>query len=243
MRRTIFTVVAAAAMTVGLALCVQAEGIGRPYVGMKDAPVVTTYSWTGAYGGLGGGYQIGANDLTATAPGFAASINGLSSRDWVGDGRVGFDYQVGNSPFVVGLLAGYSTGKGRFDANVNTFTLNAELDKSWYAGGRVGLVFHRYTLVYVGYAYTQADLSISSSVPGVCATALNCAHDLKGHQFLLGTETAIAPNFTVGPEFAYTRFDTAPLSRMPGVNLGLEPDAYEFKVRINWRPMAGMFGN
>lgn len=217
--------------------------------GMKGyAPATPAFSWSGLYVGAGAGYGWGDNELTLSAPGGSASINGLSSRGWDIDPRIGLDWQVGSTPFVVGVFGGWDFGKREFDASVSGLgtVVSSELDPSWYAGVRIGLAFQRHSLVYVGYAYTQADLNVSVPVAaGICGTALNCSHDLNGHRFLGGIETAIAPQLALAIEASFTRYETAHLATaaMAPAKLDLDVDDARVMARLNWRPMGGLFGN
>ena len=236
--------IAALATVAGCSTCADAWADGLPqrapyqsgYVGIKDR-ATPAFSWTGFYVSGGAGYGWGDTELTAAGP---VVIDGLSSRGWTADGRAGFDFQFGNSPLVAGLLAGYKFGQQDFNASFGPTTVLATLTPTWYAGGRIGLAIQQTTLVYVGYAYTQADLDISGTGL-VCAGPVTCAHDLNGHRLLIGLEKALSPNISFGIEYAHTRYDTAHVVGAP-THINLDPNTNEIMGRINIRT-GNLFGN
>lgn len=238
--------VAALALLVGCSTCADAawaDGLPQRapyqygYVGVKDRPAVAPFSWTGFYIGGGGGYGWGDTELSAAVP--AVNVQGLSSRGWSADARGGFDWQMGNSPVVLGVLGGYNMGHQEFTASAGATTLLATLTPTWYFGFRGGLAIQQTTLVYAGYAYSHADLAITGPIP--CAGPVTCEHSLNGHNLLLGLEKALSPNISFAVEFKHTWHDQAHLIAAP-TNLNLDPSANEVKFRINIRT-GNLFGN
>lgn len=229
----------------GLALTAYTVQASDPHYTQRRA-VEKPFSWTGLYVGGGVGYQVGDSELTLTN---TASINGLSSRGWGWDGRIGADIQLlANSPLVVGVFGQYGGGDTEFDISVTGpgTIVGASIEQKWAVGGRIGWAINK-TLLYTGAAYTRGDLNINVPIaPGICAPAvLQCGHDLDGYMFILGVETYILPQVTAGLEYSFTDYDKAnlfPASVAP-TQLNVDSDVHAIKVRFNWRPTTGLFNN
>lgn len=192
-------------------------------------------SWTGAYVGVGGGYQVGDTGLSIGDSTYELlSIDGLSSRGWVGDVRVGFDWQVAGSPFVLGVLGGYNFGEAEFSAGVgNGFAgVSASITPTWYIGGRAGFAFGN-TLAYVGYAYQRAEAD--GSVFWCFGNESDSASTtLDAHVLLAGLEAVIAPQITLGAEYSFAKYESVKINDFVDV----DPEVHAFKVRLNFRTSA-----
>ena len=229
----------------------RADGLpGRAY-STKDT-YAPAFSWTGIYIGAGLGYQVSNTDADLNVG--AVNVlggSGFSGKGWAYDARIGADWHIQNTPFVVGLLAGYNGGETDFNIHgvaLSPFNpITAHIHQTYYAGGRVGLAFNQSrSLAYVGYAFTKADFDVGVPVAGVCApAALQCSHDLNGRMLLIGLETVIMPQVTIGAEYTFTDYSSANLlpANLAAATLNVDPDVHAFKVRLNWRPLNGMFGN
>ena len=210
-------------------------------------------SWTGVYLGAGLGYQIADTNLSlgVDTPKFSGNlleIDGLSGRGWAYDGRVGFDWHVPGTAFVVGILGGYKGGETEFNVNSDLpgggNLLSATMRQTWYAGGRVGLASGS-ALYYVGAAFTQGEMDISIPVaPSLCGNTvgLNCSPDVDGRMWLAGMEAKITPQWTVGVEYTLTQFDTANIfsatNGVDSLSLDADTDIHAFMVRFNYRPFS-----
>lgn len=109
---------------------------------VADAPA--PFNWTGLYvgGGLGVGLagREGSNEVSEYP--YQIIDPAFFDQNLAGDLRVGYDWQLTNTPLVLGALAGYE-----FDFGGDV------LDGTWYLGGRLGLAFATRTLPYVGVAW------------------------------------------------------------------------------------------
>jgi len=198
----------------------QASG---PYT--QRAPQEQPFSWSGIYIGVGAGYAIGDTKLSFGG----ASIEGASSRGFEGDGRIGLDYHMTGTPIVLGVFGCYNVGETEFKVNGGG-GFNATITPTWCIGGRAGLAMANKSLLYVGYAYSKADFDTSAGGLGV--------GELTGNSGLVGLETYLAPQLTIAGEYTFTRYD--------GIDIGavhLDPDVHAFKLRLNWRPLSGVFNN
>jgi opacity protein-like surface antigen len=116
-------------------------------------------SFTGCnVGALGSWNSANVEDVFgAEGPGIAATA--------------GCDFNLGNSPLVVGAWGEY--GFRRFDF------AGTDIDsKGWAAGGRAGVVVHQHTLIYGSVGWTQVD-----------AEAFGGSLDLSGAVYGGGVET------------------------------------------------------
>jgi outer membrane immunogenic protein len=152
------------------------------------------FNWTGFHVGVGGGggwnlYDAESNfchddggDDCSTPDDFEIEFD-LSADDlgaFYGFGTVeaGFDYDFGG--FVIGILGNYDfNGDSSADAEHNLldddddsqdYTLEAELDDTWFLGGRLGVTVGGLTggdntsLIYVLGGYTWADGNVKSTI-------------------------------------------------------------------------------
>jgi opacity protein-like surface antigen len=201
---------------------------------------------TGAYVGVHGGYQIGASELDLNAPapvGSILNIDGLSSRGTVYGVHGGIDYRFSGSPWLLGVVAQWDEGDAEFDVSTGLGggfnILHASISPTWKAGGRVGYAYGN-ALVYAGYAFANADLSITSGLaPGF---AIN--RSMTGHNPFVGIEIATTSFVTVGLQYDYHKYNTEELLNGafgPGVNLDLDTDVHSFTARVNLR-LDGMLG-
>jgi outer membrane immunogenic protein len=224
-----------ALVALGVGWCRDAMADGLPKGGLLPIGEVAKAGsvWNGAYVGVGGGYQVGDTGLSVGDSTYELlSIDGLSSRGWVGDVRVGFDWQVAGSPFVVGLLAGYSMGEAEFSARAmdGFLGLNASLEPTWYVGGRVGFAFGK-SLAYAGYAWGEAEANGSISMGTSVASG---STTINGHMLLAGLETQLAPQLTLAAEYKLSMYDDIKI----GDYVTVDPEVHAFMLRLNWRPLA-----
>jgi opacity protein-like surface antigen len=192
------------------------------------------------------------------APISILNADNLGGKDWTYGVRAGFDWQVGNSPFVLGVLGGY--GWGRIDSSMSfaeqTWASDItdikgasfSIEPTWYVGGRVGLVLQSKSLMYVGAAWTQAEVDGTVTIAYQGGNlGFSGSDTVSGYMLLAGLETAIAPQWTLGAEYAYSRYEDVRFSG-PHVevygnsvrqnHLDVEPDVHSVKVRLNFRPFS-----
>jgi opacity protein-like surface antigen len=185
------------------------------------------------------------------------NADSLGGKDWTYGARIGVDWHVNGTPFVFGVLGGY--GWGAIDSSMSfaeqtwasdigdvkgaTFSI----EPTWYAGGRIGLAVNS-SLLYAGAAWTRAEVDGSVTIAyqgGDKGFAANGSTD--GWMLLLGGETKLGPQWTIGAEYSYARYDDVTFVGPHVVvygdsvrqnSLTVDPDVHAFKVRLNWRPFA-----
>src|SRR5690606_22618351 len=151
-------------------------------------------------------------------------------------------------PFVIGTFVGYDWGESDFDFNLafpgnGSFSINGTLEPTWHAGIRVGYTPTKRSLLYVGYAYGQAefDLSVTDTTPtNYCvsmSTVLKCSDTIEGHTFLAGAELALSDTLSTALEYNYTQYDSIPVISYQNnngnyVRVDAEPDVHSVMLRL-----------
>ncbi|WP_119274085.1 outer membrane protein [Taklimakanibacter deserti] len=177
MRKVLLSAVSIASLGLALSVAQAADVIPEP---------VAAPTWTGFHIGVGGGAGYNTYDANSLfekdffddegepqsgGPEFTLDIDGNDLGAWYGFGTVeiGFDVQFDNSPIVLGILANYDfNGNNDADAS-STFdeddddddfssvsSIKAEIDDTWFVGGRAGVAFNEDTLIYALGGYTWA---------------------------------------------------------------------------------------
>lgn len=162
--------------------------IGTPYT---EETTSWGGTWTGPYVGLGVGIL---SSLAAVEGEGGPLIDSVGAWGWVGDVKVGYDYRLPNTPFVIGLFGGWSLGS----AKITGLGEQASITPTWNVGGRAGLVSWNSSLIYVGYKYNQADVDLSfAEGPGT----------IGGHSVIGGIEMPVSKGVTLGLEYSGTQWD------------------------------------
>lgn len=218
--------------------------------GLKDDVGQPAFRWTGLYIGGNLGYQVGDTEFSGALNGLgSASIDGLSSDGWKYGVRAGFDWQAGNSPFVIGAFVGYDWGDQDFDVNVSApglsgSVLGYSIEPTWHVGARAGVLLSPSALVYVGYAYGQAKYDLhGAATQFLCGNGspVDCSDTLNGHTFLAGSEMRITDNITAALEYNYTQYDSHTFYSDQNVRVKADSDVHAVSVRLNWRPGFNLF--
>lgn len=204
----------------------------RSRVGTPDA-VAAPFSWTGFYlgGGLGYGFADTELNVSDVHNGLNwLNVDGLSGTGAVGDIRVGADYQFAGTPLVVGVLAGYNFGSMEFNASAfdGNLSLSAELEPTWYAGGRLGLALPTKTLVYVGAAYQEAEGSFSTQFSE--AAGPHGSQTADAVVYMLGLEQALTNNWRLGVEYNYAQYQFDATADC--FKFDIDPDVHTIKARL-----------
>lgn len=151
-------------------------------------------------------------------------INGDDLGAWYGFGtiEIGFDYQFDNSPFVIGILANYDfNGNNDASASSSSFvdfdpplisldnSVEAELDDSWFLGGRLGFVFNENTLLYGLGGYTWVDGKVNAdhalNIEGNELAGVHASEDgaVDGWTIGAGIEHLITENLSLKVEYRH----------------------------------------
>lgn len=184
----------------------QQSRVGVPYQAPTEA-----ISWTGLYGGGGVGVFAGLTGLEVEG------TNVLDAGNWgyLGDVRVGYDYQFPGGTLVIGGFGGYSFG----EAEAEIGGINASLVPTWNLGARVGIAAGN-SLIYTGYKYSEARTNV-----------LDVRDTVGGHTVLGGIEIMAFKPASLGLEYGYTQYDKVRISE----GLDAEPEAHTVMLRGNVR--------
>jgi opacity protein-like surface antigen len=196
-------------------------------IGAPDAAASQPFNWTSFYVSGGAGYGLAHTVVDAPTgyPGANINIDGLSADGFVGDLRAGFDYQVPNTPFLVGAFAGYNFGNMKFEASISGIpgaVLSAKLEPTWVVGGRAGLVLPSKTLIYGGLAWQQAEGSLGGIGTG--------SQTEEAVVYMLGLEQAVLPNMKLGIEYNYAEYS---FDVDAGTPVSVDPEVHTIKARLS----------
>ena len=210
MKRFLLTTVALAALasTNALAADIPARVSRAPVV---VAPVC---QWCGFYIGLNAGFLWSDQDFTI--PTIGAVGNDLSG--FTGGGQIGYNWQFGNSPIVVGIEADIQGAWADSSASFGPVaiaglglvsgTASFDLDSWGTVRGRLGYAANNW-LIYVtgGWAYGGASSSatLTSTVLGTFV-ATGSGSSNNGWTFGGGVEGKFAPNWSARLEYLFVRF-------------------------------------
>jgi outer membrane immunogenic protein len=213
------------------------------------APIAAIYDWTGFYVGGNVGGKWGRFDEVVNAPVSALAFTGDSDASFVGGGQLGFMWQSGQ--FVFGV-------EGDIDATRlrNTFTAVAPVPAPFLAGdtlalrndwqasarGRLGWAWDR-VLVYATGGGAWANLKATGTAVGgglgVGAVAVD--RTVFGWTVGGGLDYGIAPGWSLGAEYRFTRFDDTDnngtaFGTLAGTPLFLSSrlDTHEVTARLNY---------
>ena len=242
MRHAIFYVLAPFVALFGLIAAASAAEIPRkapamprkapPYV----APYVPTYSWTGFYAGVHGGY--GWSRFTGSDPSGSGATGIVDAKGALGGVQLGYNFQIGG--FVLGAEGDYSLADVRFSVASPFITGGyISLKNDYFAtlAGRVGYAIDRF-LVYGkgGVAWTRDRWNVSNGVGGTANGNFNRTGFVVGG----GAEYAIWNDFSVKAEYNYLEFKsiTEGLTTSGGLtaapaNVALK--THLIKVGLNYR--------
>lgn len=166
------------------------------------APII---NWTGFYIGIDGGG--GATNYETDFGGGGLVVDGFSGEGWQLGGRVGFDWQLPSSPFVLGVLAGGHWSNIEADATLLGI-VNASLESKWGFDvlGRVGWLVTPRALLYGlgGLSWEEWEGTLAIPLAGVALTA---DEDAIGWTVGAGLEVLLTNNLSITGEYRYTAFD------------------------------------
>lgn len=224
------------------AAAAHADGIPyRSKIAQQADDPAPDVNWSGFYIGGGVGGQMTITDLNAQFGRSTADLRSLGAQDWVINGRLGLDFRVPSSPFVLGVFGGYSGGDTTSSLNINdTNVAQLSLKPTWDAGVRAGWLLNPLAMGYIGYKYSRADLNVRSGLGDLCTVpGFNCSQELTGHSALAGVEWKVASKLTGAVEYSFTRYERATIFSSEESSITARPDNHTVMFRLNWRP----FGN
>jgi outer membrane immunogenic protein len=234
-----------AAIAALIAVPAGAADLSRPpmYKGPMPMPM---FSWTGCYigGSIGGGYAWTetTNAVNTTAFGDFLPGQGYAnySSGFAGGGQLGCNYQV--SRFVIGVEGSYLWANinrdyvSPFGGGDDTYT--NKIDGIASVAARFGVAFDTW-LFYTkaGWAAAHAKLSVVDNIPAAGAGSASNWHN--GFTVGSGVEYAFTPNWIVGFETNYYRFESKSYEIGGGAGLytfnSRPRDVYTFLGRLSYK--------
>src|SRR4051794_13088964 len=237
------------ALLAGVACAIAAPGFAAdlsrpvPYTKAPIAEPVSAYSWSGFYLGANAGAKWANFREDFSSGAFTPlGFRGDSDVSWLAGGQLGFMWQTGQ--FVFGIegdidathlhnsfTAAGIVGVSPF-ANGDTFAAKNDWQAS--ARGRLGWAFDR-TLLYVTGGGAWANLKTTATFVGNPVTVLTNERTLFGWSLGGGIDYGIAPGWSIGAEYRYTRFEN---NHNNGTTLGTvvgvaQPFVYNARLDTN----------
>jgi outer membrane immunogenic protein len=242
MKKMLLTGVAFAALAAGPAF---AADLSMPPM-YKAPPPVPTFSWTGCYigGNLGGGAAWTQNTNTVNTTAFGDFLPGQGfaqpSSGFVGGGQFGCNYQI--SRFVIAVEGSY-LGASISQNYVSPFggaddVYTNKVDGIASVVARFGLGLDNW-LFYskVGWAGAHAKLSVVDPIAPTGAGSDSHWHN--GFTLGTGTEYAFTPNWIVGVESNWYRFESKSYEIGGGAGLytfnSRPRDVFTFLGRVSYK--------
>jgi len=210
MKKLLLSAVALAALAANPAV---AADLSQPM--FKAPPPAPMFSWTGCYlgGSVGGGYAWteNTNKVNTTAFGDFFPGQGFSqpSSGFAGGGQLGCNYQI--SRFVIGVEGSYLWSNVKQDYQSpfggGNDVYSNKIDGIASVVARFGWAFDNW-LFYskAGWAAAHAKLSVVDNVAPAGAGSASNWHN--GFTIGSGVEYAFTPNWIVGFETNYYRFES-----------------------------------
>lgn len=177
-------------------------------------PSASSYSWTGAYVGVQGGYAWGGSDVGYHIGNGETLVSSHDPDGFVGGVYAGYNHQLANS-VVLGVDADIAwTKAGSGFRPFNVFTSAAvDFDYSAAVRARIGYASGRW-LPYIagGLAISQAEISYDMAFQDAVVT-----DTLTGWTLGAGTEYAASDNLVLRVEYRYSDYGngTAKASAFP----------------------------
>ncbi len=244
MKKSLLAGVALAVLTAASA---SAADLARAPI-TKAAPVpyaAPVFGWTGGYLGVAGGYSWD-NDFKTSAVGggllglAAGSINtGLNPNGGFYGGTVGYNWQIPNSMFVLGVegdafLSDINDSKTITSVGATSIGATSKLDKFGTVRGRVGVAVDRSLFFATGglaVGYNEATINVSA--PGASARLFDSQTHV-GWTVGGGWEYAFANNWSAKAEYRYVELESKNYN-FAGAGVSIDPSFHQVLFGLNYK--------
>ncbi|MFB9951364.1 outer membrane protein [Rhizobium puerariae] len=192
--RALFILAASAAMTAS-SVVFAADAVPQVPAAPEAVETPVSFTWSGPYAGLHGGYAWGEGDATTAGGGGSDSFDGGRF-----GGFVGYNWQFSN-----GFVAGVE-GDLNYDWNENSYTGGFDMDTGFSGGvrARVGYAFDR-ALLYAAGGWTMTNISVDGS-------GVNDDDTLNGWTVGAGLDYAFTDNVFGRIEYRYNDYGDGSLA-------------------------------
>lgn len=200
---------------------------------MVPAPMpMMTPAWAGGYVGANLNYGEGTLGATGDAGDILSGLDlssTLSEPDgWGGSVRAGYDWQMGQGVFGLGVeynfgeLTGDIAGAGAEELGVAGGDIVVDEMATVFA--RAGYAVSDQFLAYGLLGYSRASSTITDAAGG------SLSSDLDGYTAGLGGEYKFTQNWSTYAEYTYTDFGT-----ISGTDSARELDLHQVRLGVNYR--------
>lgn len=205
------------------------------------------FTWTGFYVGVQGGWAGGGSDRVGLITNVPAIGRFNNVGDLSGDGgfigaRVGYDYQMPGSSFVIGAVAdlNYDWIKGSISGVRGPVTFGGTSRIDWDGSVRLkaGYAIDR-LLVYAtgGVAFANQKYVLATTTPLISGLSANSTH--VGWTIGGGLQYAVTNNLIAGLEYRYTQFEkkrhTGRVLPAGVISTNATPDFHRIAATLDWK--------
>lgn len=242
------TLLAGVALAILSAASASAADLPRAVKAPMPAPVSYAQPialWTGGYIGVAGGYAFNDRLGTSTTAGgllpAASFAAGLHPEGGFFGGQVGYNWQVPNSMFVLGIegdmfLSDISDSRTISNFGPVAIGASSKLDKFGTVRGRVGVavdqaLFYATGGLAVGYNIASLDVAAFGTGARVFDSQTHVGWTVGG-----GVEYAVTRNWSAKVEYRYMDLESKTYNFVPGVlSVDVKPSFHTVSAGINYK--------
>lgn len=189
----------------------------------------------------------------------SAFVNGFDSHGAFAGVRLGADWEVNGSRWLVGVLGDYNWSRAKTTVGAgsgsDSFAGDITDDNSWVAAFRAGYLFgeDKRTLLYGLVGYGQQDVSYGGSIGGVSVASFKDPsfhpnQTFSGLVLGVGSEYALNNAITIGLEYQHmfggtqTIYDSRGTGDCPEIAINDKMQSDKIMGRVNFKIGPGVFG-
>lgn len=192
-----------------------------------------SFSWSGLYGGISGGWSTADRDWAYTSGGATSNKDGMESGVW--SGHLGLQQQFGGWVFGVEANLGSINKWGTAPCPNSTISCESRISNFWSIGPRVGYVWNN-VLWYATGGYAQAGIETHARTALSIYEQTSERHD--GRFIGAGAEYPIARNLFVGIEYQHQDYGKKlhTETTFGGIsNRDVKMDVDLIRARLTWK--------
>ena len=182
--------------------------------------------WTGCHLGVGIGMGAVSTDVSSKYIG----VNGLGDQGAIWGGMVGCDYEMPDTPLIIGVFADYTWLD--MNSTVTPGIGSLSYDGQYTVGGRIGTLLTPRTFGYLLVGYSEMDSSAKILGKNLALS------DFSGYAVGGGLETDLGSNLRLGLEGRWYEYDSQS-AKIYGKRIDFDPDVQTVKLNLKWQFWSG----